>query len=319
MIGASEMASAFGWLREAGLAIGLISLLVLGLWATTGSFPPMVVVESKSMMHAEDGEVGAIDPGDLILVMSTERRTKIVSYAEALEVGGEFSGWESHGGPGDVIIYKKNGGEDTPVIHRVLLGAVANGTVSPNDKDAGLCPQGSSWDPLSLDIDGTPGTCVVTWDAPGTTLRDVESITWTFEDFNCPSNPHGLIIQEWDPGHAGYLTLGDNNRCDVDQGSTAYPLAGGLTDEHGDRVQAVRSDWIVGVAGPEIPWLGTVKLAASNNAAQVTGHSWRMLALSAAILLGGTMAFERVTEKLIQSSPDISQAQKEEASSDEEE
>ncbi len=318
MSGAKEMANPLGWVREALLAIGLISLLVVGLWAATGSLPPMVVVESSSMMHDAEGEVGAIDPGDLVLVMSTSRRTSIVSMAEATEEGGQWEGWESHGKPGDVIIYQKNGGIDTPVIHRVILEAVANETVSPTNREAGICFEGS-WDPISIDADGEAGTCVLTWDAPGTTVRNQPHINWSFEEVTCPGNPHGLMVQEWDPEYAGYLTLGDNNRCDVDQGSSAYPLAGGLTDENGDRVGAVRSDWVVGVAGAEIPWLGTVKLAASSNAAQVTGHAWRMLGLSAIILLGATFMVEQVTEKILTGAPEITQAMLEEESRSEEE
>jgi len=312
------MATPLGWMREALLAIGLISLLVIGLWATTGSVPPMVVVESSSMMHDSEGEVGAIDPGDLILVMSTSRRTKVVSMAEAMEVDGEWEGWESHGKPGDVIIYKKNGGMDTPVIHRAILEAVANDTVTPTDRTRQLCSEGS-WHPISIDADGQAGTCVLTWDAPGTTVLNQASITWSFDNVECPGNPHGLMVQGWDPGHAGYLTLGDNNRCDVDQGSQAYPLAGGLTDENGDRVSAVRSDWIVGVAGAELPWLGTIKLAASSNSAQVTGHSWRMLGATAVILLLGTFVVEQATEKLLIGAPEIAQANEEQAKNDEEE
>jgi hypothetical protein len=239
--------------------------------------------------------------------------------AEGMEEGGLYEGWESHGNWGDVIIYRKNGGSDTPVIHRVILEAVANGTVTPSDRDRQLCSEGS-WDPISIDADGKAGTCVLTWDAPGTTVRNQPHINWSFEGVDCPSNPHGLMVQEWDPGHAGYLTLGDHNRCDVDQGNTAYPLAGGLTDENGDRVQAVQIDWVVGVAGAEIPWLGTVKLAASSNAAEVTGHSWRMLGVSAISLLAVTFLIEQGTEKLLIGAPEIAQATLEESKkSDEEE
>ena len=59
--------------REGSLALGLVVLLLGSMWISTGSFPPMVVVESGSMMHDKDGSVGAIDPGDLILVMNKNR------------------------------------------------------------------------------------------------------------------------------------------------------------------------------------------------------------------------------------------------------
>ena len=48
----------------------------------------MVVVESGSMMHdPEQGSVGAIDPGDLVLVMSHSHQ--IITFAEATQIGGK--------------------------------------------------------------------------------------------------------------------------------------------------------------------------------------------------------------------------------------
>ena len=44
------MASGFSWIREAMLAGGLVVLVLISMWVATGSFPPMVVVESGSMM-----------------------------------------------------------------------------------------------------------------------------------------------------------------------------------------------------------------------------------------------------------------------------
>ena len=109
------------FLREALLAIGLVLLILGSLWIATGQFPPMVVVESGSMMHdTEDGSLGAIDPGDLVLVMNPNR-VNIVTYVEAMEEDNQNFGYTSHGMEGDVIIYSKNGGSDTPVIHRAIL------------------------------------------------------------------------------------------------------------------------------------------------------------------------------------------------------
>ena len=58
-------------LREILLAIGMIVLLIGGLYAHTGTMPPLVVVESSSMIHSEQGEIGSIDAGDLILVQES--------------------------------------------------------------------------------------------------------------------------------------------------------------------------------------------------------------------------------------------------------
>ena len=46
----------------------------------------MVVVESTSMMHDEEGSYGAIDPGDLVMVMDRDR-VEIITYAEATQEG----------------------------------------------------------------------------------------------------------------------------------------------------------------------------------------------------------------------------------------
>ena len=279
------MGEAWSWIREALLAGGLIATLIAVLVLMTGSWPPMVVVESNSMQHDEAGEVGSIDAGDLVLVMSNERQ-KIITYAEATEAGGPYEGHESHGMPGDVIIYRKNGGTDTPVIHRALLKVVAN-------ESGG-------------------------WDAPGTNLRNVETISWTF-DIQCPSyhntGTYNLTIENWDPVHEGYLSMGDNNKnpCMFDQSSANGQSEGsGLSDGEGNPVQTSKEEWIVGVAGAEIPWVGAIKLGLSNNSEWVPSSTWTKLVISAIILLAIPAIWERVANRTMESAPEIAQAQLEE-------
>ena len=278
------MASGLTWIREAMLAGGLVVLVLISMWVATGSFPPMVVVESNSMQHDENGEVGSIDAGDLVLVMSDERQ-KIITYAEATEEGSPYEGYESHGMPGDVIIYRKNGGTDTPVIHRALLKVVAN--------DSGG------------------------WDAPGTHLRNVETISWTF-DIQCPyhGGTYNLTVENWDPVHEGYLSMGDNNknpRCMFDQSAANGQSEGtGLSDGQGNPVQTTKEEWIVGVAGSEIPWVGAIKLGLSNNSDWVPSSSWTKLVISALILLAIPAIWERVANRTMESAPEIAQAELEE-------
>ncbi len=252
------------WAREALLAGGLVVLLLGSMWASTGSFPPMVVVESKSMMHDDDGSYGHIDPGDLIMVMSKDR-SDVVTFAEATQEGNENFGHESHGMPGDVIIYRKNGGTDTPVIHRALLEAVENGSG---------------------------------WDVPGTSLRNVESVSWTL-GIEC--SYHGgtylLRIESWEPEHAGFLTSGDNNfgGCMIDQPSAnSQGHGGGLVDFQGNPVQPVRDEWVVGVASSEIPWVGSIKLLTTGAAGSVTVKSWTYLTLTILLVLASPIAMERL-------------------------
>ena len=259
-----------GIAREAMLALGLVVLLLGSMWVATGSFPPMVVVESGSMMHEEEGSLGAIDPGDLVLVMDPDR-VDIVTFVEATDADDDHFGHQSHGMPGDVIIYRKNGGSDTPVIHRAMLKAVANSSGG--------------------------------WDVPGTTLRNVDSITWTL-DYQCPSyhgGTHDLEIKSWVPSHEGYLTTGDNldsNGCKVDQRvATGDDPRSGLTDEDGNPVLAVKDEWVVGVASTEIPWLGAAKLAFSGTSHQVTDTTWRSLAMVIAGIISVPYLVELVSER----------------------
>lgn len=303
------MSEAWSWTREALLAGGLIAALIAALVLMTGSWPPMVVIESGSMMHEDEGSLGAIDPGDLVLVMSTDKRS-IITYAEATQAGNSMEGYESHGMPGDVIIYAKNGGSDTPVIHRAILRAEPHTTETPQDRSNGVCENGS-WDPISIDLDGQAGTCVLTWSVPGTDVFNVDNITVEL-DYSCGQNSN-LRIENWDPGHAGYLTTGDNlqtNGCKYDQKGAH---SGGLVDENGKAVKPVRDDWLIGVAGAEIPWVGSVKLALSSNSDQVPGASWTKLIFSALVILAIPAVWEKIANRTMASAPEVSQAEKEQA------
>ena len=270
------------YLREALLAVGLVFLLLGSMWLATGMFPPMVVVESGSMKHSEDGSIGAIDPGDLVLIMNPDR-VDIVTYVEASNEENKNFGYEMHGMYGDVIIYQKNGGSDTPVIHRVLLKAETNLTEIPIDNS---CSEGV--------FDELEYICILTWDVPGTNLVNVSNISLTL-DYSCA--PHGnLTIDKWVPRHEGYLTTGDNrmtNGCTIDQlratSSTAddsYIQSRGLKDEFGNPVTAVRDTWVVGVASSEIPWVGAIKLFFSGTSSFVSGQTWNNLfTLIAAVVI----------------------------------
>jgi len=225
----------------------------------------MVVVESTSMMHDEEGSYGAIDPGDLVMVMDRDR-VPVITYVEATQEDNDNFGYESHGRAGDVIIYRKNDGSDTPVIHRALLEVVRN---------------------------------VTGWDVPGTSLRNVDSISLTL-DYECSyhGGSYNLEIRDWIPEHSGYLTSGDNNfgGCMIDQPSANSQGQGrGLTDANGDPVQPVREEWIVGVASSEIPWIGSIKLLTTGTAQSVTPKSWSNLSIAIILVLATPIAFDYLT------------------------
>ena len=135
--------------------------------------------------------------------------------------------------PEDVIIYSKNGEGGTPIIHRAIMRVVAEQTVEPNRSATAPCPEEATYDEVRVAGDGLPGSCILTWSVPGTSVRDVVNITVHFDGTdaayydckrpahsgeNCVVEPY-LVVWQWAPSHEGMLTLGDNNKCSVDQGA----------------------------------------------------------------------------------------------------
>ncbi len=302
---------------EIGLAIGMIACLIGAMVIHTGSMPPLVVVESASMVHDENGEVGSIDAGDLILVHDQPAST-IVTYAEATDAFHPAYGYEQHGLAGDVIIYDKNGEGGTPIIHRAILRAVAEQTAPPDRQGSDPCPAGGTFDAQKRGEDGLAGTCILTWSVPGTSVRDVENITVIFDGtvagyYDCKRPAHAgveahLVVWQWQPSHEGILTLGDNNKCSVDQGSGATNGSAGVHSPSGV-VGPIRDAWVLGVAGGEIPWLGTVKLMAggpnSYGTGDVPSSSFMALIILLATVFAAPQISDSVFRKWIASSPDL--------------
>ena len=315
--------------RELLLAVGMIGLLILGLYAHTGSMPPLVVVESSSMIHDSNGEVGSIDAGDLVLVHNRDYDS-VVTFAEATDENNPHFGYAQHGLEGDVIIYKKNGEDGTPIIHRAIMEVVPNQISTPdrnvpmNATDAERCPNGGTYDSESKDGNGTKGVCVLTWDVPGTSVQASETVSVSFDGvqagyYDCKRPAHAnveshLVVWEWQPRHAGLLTLGDNNKCSVDQGSQAVNGSSGVHSASGT-VGPIRSSWLIGVGGGEIPWLGTVKLmvggAGTPGTTYVPNSSFFMLFSLIAAVLVLPMVFDPLSKKLMKRSPEYRLAQDE--------
>ena len=328
--------------REVAIAVAMIALLVGGLFLHTGTMPPLVVVESSSMVHDEAGEIGSIDAGDLILVHGRDP-AGIVTFAEATHVHHPDFGYATHGMEGDVVIYEKNGAEGTPIIHRAILRVVANGTASPDRaaiSEAGhqtnephsqepadelACPYGGAWDPTLRDPDGAMGTCILTWDVPGTPVRNQTTINISFNGeeagyYDCKRPAHGnaeayLVVHEWQPSHEGLLTLGDANRCSVDQGPSATNGSAGVHGVNGV-VEAIRTDWVIGRAGAEIPWLGVLKLALSTSgpgAVYVPNSSYVGLAGVIGAVLAVPLFLDPLVVRIFASSPERDEAKREHA------
>jgi len=101
---------------DLGITLLAVGIIFGGVYAYTGGvYPPIVVVVSNSMLHNDTnvGELGIISPGDIVLVKRTD---SIVTKMNATKTG-----YKTYGDYGDVIVYRPDGEDVTPVIHRALM------------------------------------------------------------------------------------------------------------------------------------------------------------------------------------------------------
>lgn len=266
----------FPVLREVTVG-ALLVLLVLGtLWGYTGQpigRSPVVVVESGSMMHCENGNpdygvdckperygrLGFIDPGDLILVKDIDGRKDVPCRAD----GGEGH----YGRDGEVIIYRPDGRSGTPIIHRCLFWLQMNADSTFTIEALGLHNVRDLNQPEVTAL-GLPGNYAAT-------MRD--------RSLDAVCGPVG-------PERSGFITRGDNNAGGADQGVNTQSIA----------TCPVKVAWVLGIARGEIPWLGLVKLLANDlmsgteNFARAGNDSKLLLFVTLGVLLGGPVVFEKV-------------------------
>ena len=104
---------------DLGIAVGAVVIIMSALWIYSGQpfpgSPPLVVIESGSMMHDDHsfGRIGTIDPGDIVLAKAVHKRSDIATYGSKK--------YKRYGDYGDVIIYRPMGRKDqVPIIHRAI-------------------------------------------------------------------------------------------------------------------------------------------------------------------------------------------------------
>ncbi len=248
------------------VALAIVVVLLVGLYAYTQNWPPVYVVQSSSMQHGSSDVLGIINTGDLVLAQKVPNGT-IVPY-----VVGMGEGYSTYGEYGDVLLYQPNGGSGTPIIHRAILFLVWNpASRSYSAPDLEGLPCGNSSRAVYA-TPGTPGECRTT-DLTGT--LDLYRIGWM--SVNVSLNLAAPALGE----HSGFLTMGDNNYVctgpgicigEPDQGGATVPVISTL----------VEPGWVVGVARGMIPWFGALKLLLAGQAGLVPSQSWQFLGLTIA-------------------------------------
>lgn len=259
------------WVRDIAIAVIIMAVLLGAIYAYTGIWPPLVVVESSSMQHSNSvSYVGVIDTGDLVFVQAAPARSDVVTYLE-----GRASGYSTYGDYGDVIIFRlARDPSATPIIHRAIMYVLPNGSLA-DVPDLARLPT-SQWMGYR---NGQPVTS-----AYGLSAVTIHGMGWQHNlgiTFNLAAFVSGF------GGQAGYITMGDNNaynRC-----TTLDPCNQVPYDESWFPSQAD----VIGHARGEIPWFGLIKLLISpaSNCCYYWGdpgapaNSWTALALAIVFLI----------------------------------
>lgn len=268
--GKKKLSPALLFLRDAGIALVFVASILLAMYAYTGLWPPLVVVESSSMMHSEDNVsyIGVIDTGDLVLVKSVDEASDVETYMD-----GYTSGHRTYEDYGDVIIYRVNGNElGTPIIHRAILYLEAN-----EDGRSFRCESLRYIEPDAVDGKWYTSDQDDTWDSITSVLR-IRDVGFQSETVTIDTSR--LVVS------SGFITKGDHNDA-IDQESIS-------------RNTPVSASWVVGKARGEIPWFGLLKLWTTDSLkSEAPENSVRNLWISmAAIVLGPIAADVVVTYKI---------------------
>ncbi|MDP6156386.1 MAG: S26 family signal peptidase [Candidatus Thermoplasmatota archaeon] len=250
-----KLKNILGFLRDIAIAAGIIGVLLLAIFLYTGNWPPMVVIESDSMQHGDDSELGVIDTGDLVLVKELDGDKDLVSY-----VKGRATGYKTYSEYGDVIIYRKNGGADTPVIHRPVLYLNVNETTN-NSFDIPNLKKLEYGKEMDWYITISENTLITKarWYNLGEN-HQIHINEYGYARVHLKINLMLITKNFGDHGmHDGFITVGDRN---------AARNAGSCVDQEHletnpsskEKVRPVKTEWIIGKARGELPWFGIVKL-----------------------------------------------------------
>ena len=245
------------------VAVAIIAILLVGLYAYTQNWPPIYVVESQSMQHGDTDILGVINTGDLVLAQRVPT-SSITPYVSGLQTG-----YSTYGEFGDVLLYQPNGAGPTPIIHRAILFLEwnpANGG-SYNASDLAGLPCGSDANAV-YNTSSPYGPCYL-HDLTGSLT--LYRIGWSQVTISLDLSPTLL------GAHSGFVTMGDNN---FNRPCTPGSTCQGETDQGSGLSSLVEPGWIIGVARGMLPWFGAFKLLLEGNAGEVPSQSWQFLGLT---------------------------------------
>jgi len=242
------------------VALAIVVLLLVSLFAYTQNWPPVYVVESNSMQHGSADQLGLINAGDLVLAQKTNA-ADITTYVAGLKTG-----YSTYGEYGDVILYWPDGQGSTPIVHRAILYLQydpLSRSYNATDLFGLKCANEAGavyYTPGTPSQAGVPAGCGTTDLTGELVLYDVG---WNSTNIYLDLSATAL------GGHSGFVTMGDANPY-PDQNGSAVPALSTL----------VEPGWIIGVARGMIPWFGAVKLLLQGESGRVPSQSWELMGLT---------------------------------------
>jgi signal peptidase len=251
------------------VALAIVVLLLVGLFAYTQNWPPIYVVESDSMQHGLTDQVGLINTGDLVLAQKIDPNS-IVPYVVGMQTG-----YSTYGEYGDVILYHPFGETGvTPVIHRAIVFLTRNAGNTWSVPELSPLPCSISDHPYYfVTLPSGGGTC--SWNDITGTLT-LYGIGWQSATVQIPLGSMGSV--------SGFVTMGDNNYLPGGPGTASQ----GEIDQTFGISDLVQTGWIVGVARGMIPWFGSLKLLLEGDSSMVPVQSWGYMGITfAAVILAG--------------------------------
>lgn len=254
------------------VALAIVVLLIVSLYAFTQNWPPAYVVESPSMQHGPNDVLGVINTGDLVLA------EKVPTSSIQTYVWGVSTGYTTYGEFGDVLLYWPNGGGGTPIIHRAIIYLQYNPAVRGYNLSV----------PANLPCGTAPGDVYETPDTLGNCATT--NLTGTLKLFGIGWADANITI-DLDPAalgdHSGFLTMGDNNFLGVTSPNAGcYSDCVGLPDQQDGLSQLVQPSWVLGVARGMLPWFGAFKLALEGNTQYIPPQSWQFMGITIVGLIG---------------------------------
>jgi signal peptidase I len=265
-----------------------VLVVLLALYAYTGNWPPLVVVESQSMQHGLVDTLGVINTGDLVLVKKISGPSQVVTYVDA-EGSGPNSGYSTYGELGDVLLYFADGDmSTTPIIHRAILwlsyDPAANEYIAPSlaNLTCGSPRTGAAYQ-IGKEVPyGSPIQSPSCPNADAPISGDLYLYRVGWQSVTIVIDLNQLIRQATLPLHSGFITEGDDN-CEV--GPSCTYGGNGTYDQGGlggcaITCNIVDPSWVEGVARGMIPWFGAIKLWLSGDPQNVPPQTWEYLALT---------------------------------------